>query len=99
MLEWGSSVSTFDPPYDVILAADVVYIEDAFAKLSQTLEDLSDTSTIIFLCCKHRYKREDTFFKMLTDSGKFTDNVIASWPVDIKLHKLKRTGVPPVNNS
>jgi predicted nicotinamide N-methyase len=93
-LEWGSSVLTFEPPFDVILAADVVYIEEAFAELAQTLDDLSDPNSVIILCCKHRYERDDRFFQQLLDSGRFTDDVIKSWQGDIKIHKLQKVNLP-----
>ena len=91
-LEWGSSVLTFDPPFDVILAADVVYIEEAFAELAQTLDDLSDPNTVIILCCKHRYGRDDRFFQQLAESGKFADDIIKIWEGNIKLHRLQKIG-------
>lgn len=90
-LEWGSSVLTYDPPFDVILAADVVYIEEVFSELAQTLEELSNSSSVILLCCKHRYERDNRFFQRLLELGKFTDDVIKTWQGDIKMHKLSRT--------
>lgn len=89
-LEWGSSVLTYGPPFDVILAADVVYIEQAFTALAQTLEDLSNESSMILLCCKHRYERDDRFFQLLLNSGKFVDEVVRTWQGNIKVHKLQR---------
>lgn len=89
-LEWGSSVLTFDPPYDIILAADVVYIEEAYSALAQTLEDLSDLDSVILLCCKRRYERDDRFFKQVLDSGKFSHEVVKSWAGEVKVHQLKK---------
>ena len=89
-LEWGNEVSAYDPPFDVILGADVVYIEDVFTKLAKTLDDLSNSDSVILLCCKHRYDRDDRFFQQLLDSGKFTDDIIKIWDGNIKLHKLQK---------
>lgn len=89
-LEWGSKVLTYDPPFDVILAADVVYIEDVFTELIQTLDDLSNSDSVILLCCKHRYDRDDRFFQQLLESGKFTDSIIKTWDGNIKMHKLQK---------
>lgn len=91
-LEWGQSVLTFDPPFDVILAADVVYIEGVFSALIQTLTDLSNLDSVVLLCCKRRYERYDRFFQLLSDSREFEYEVISTWleREDIKLHKLRR---------
>lgn len=93
VLEWGSSVLDFDPPYDIILAADVIYIEETFPELMKTLEDLSASESVIFLSCKHRYERDDRFFQLLLSSGKFQDEIVRVWPGrdEVKVHKLRRT--------
>ena len=98
-LEWGESVLTFDPPFDVILAADVVYIEGVFSALIQTLADLSSPDSVVLLCCKRRYERYDRFFDLLSASGVFEHEVISSWlgRDDIKLHKLRRINLPMHN--
>lgn len=91
-LEWGESVLNFDPPFDVILAADVVYIEGVFSALIQTLADLSSPDSVVLLCCKRRYERYDRFFQLLSDSGEFEYEVVSTWPEreDIRIHKLRR---------
>lgn len=89
-LEWGESVLTFNPPFDVILAADVIYIEEVFTELAQTLEDLSDSNSIVLLCCKRRYERDDRFFQQLLASGKFEDHIVKIWQGDITVHRLRR---------
>ena len=67
-LEWGQDVSSFNPPFDVLLAADVVYIEDYFHALIKSLSELSSSETVVLLSCKHRYEREDQFIELLRDS-------------------------------
>lgn len=92
-LRWGSNVSTFDPPYDIILAADIVYIEDTYADLIKTLEDLSGPGSLLLLACKHRYEREDRFFRELVSSSSFNeDEIVMEWPgmETVKVHMLKR---------
>jgi predicted nicotinamide N-methyase len=66
-LTWGQDVTTFQPPYDVLLAADVVYIEDSFPVLIQSMADLSDNRTTVLLSCKYRYKRDSRFLEMLRE--------------------------------
>ena len=64
-LEWGQDVTAFNPPFDVILAADVVYIEESFPLLIKSLSDLSNLETIILFSSKHRYERDDRFYDLL----------------------------------
>jgi predicted nicotinamide N-methyase len=52
-LEWGAAASTAalgTAPFDVVLAADVLYIRSAFAALLQTLDAVctADTSVLLF---------------------------------------------------
>ena len=94
-LEWGSNVTHSKPPFDIILAADVVYIEETFSELIKTLEDLSDSHSVILLSCKRRYERHDRFFKRLLDTRKFTKEVVRTWQEkeDVAVHKLRRNAV------
>ena len=89
-LVWGEDVSSFQPPYDIILAADVIYIEDVFTDLIKTLTDLSDSNSVILLACKRRYDRHDRFFQQLSDTEKFVDEIVWTWPEreEVKVHKL-----------
>ena len=76
----GENPTRFDPPFDVVLAADVIYIEDTFPLLLKSLADLSDRETVILISCKRRYERDDRFFDLLRDSGRFTFEVVWRWP-------------------
>ena len=90
---WGGDVSSLHPPYKVILAADVVYIEEVFSDLIQSFIDLTDLESVVYLACKRRYERHDRFFKLLADTGMFRDEVVWTWPEkeEVKVHKLTRT--------
>ena len=92
VLEWGSSIESFRPPYDIILAADVIYIEESFPALIRTLVELSSADSSVLLSCKYRYERDERFFEMLREGGMFEDTVVRRWPGrdDIKVHRLKR---------
>lgn len=92
-LDWGvSDLTQFGPPYDIILAADVVYIEDLFLPLIQTLRDLSSDGTMILLSCKRRYVRDDKFFELLKSSGEFSYQVVKVWgqSSDVKVYRLHK---------
>lgn len=79
-LEWGKDVSHLKPPFDIVLAADVIYIEDTFPLLVKSLADLSDRGTVILISCKRRYERDDGFFELLRKSGRFGYSVVWRWP-------------------
>lgn len=94
VLEWGSKVESFRPPFDVVLAADVIYIEESFPALIQTLAELGDPSSLVLLACKYRYERDKRFFELLRKEGLFEEpEVVRKWPNsdDIKVYRLKRT--------
>ncbi len=90
-LEWGQDVSSFDPPFDVLLAADVVYIEESFPLLLQSLCDLSSHETAIFLSSKHRYEREDRFIQMAQSVFRtevlWSDQALRIYRLYKRLHK------------
>ncbi|NWV10654.1 MT21A methyltransferase, partial [Ptilonorhynchus violaceus] len=67
-LTWGKDLGNFSPgAFDFILGADIVYLEETFAELLQTLEHLCSEQTVILLSCRIRYERDLKFLKMLRD--------------------------------
>ncbi|XP_008116984.1 protein N-lysine methyltransferase METTL21A isoform X3 [Anolis carolinensis] len=65
-LTWGQDLASFAPGgYDVILGADIVYLEETFGALLQTLDHLCSDQTVILLSCRLRYERDQNFLKML----------------------------------
>nr|XP_054767020.1 protein N-lysine methyltransferase METTL21A-like [Lytechinus pictus] len=65
VLEWGQDLHKFSEPFDIIIGADIVYIEDTFRELLQTLLHLSNKNTLILLSCRIRYKRDNNFLDMM----------------------------------
>ena len=86
-LSWGQEVANFDPPYDVLLAADVVYIEETFPVLIQSIEALTDTETTILMSCKYRYERDSRFLQMMEE--RFTSEVVWS-EGDLSIHHFHK---------
>lgn len=93
--EWGKDPSHLKPPFDIVLAADVIYIEDTFPLLLQSLIDLSNRETVILISCKRRYERDDRFFDLLREGGRFSYSVVWQWPKedkqpenDVKVYKV-----------
>ncbi|NXM24600.1 MT21A methyltransferase, partial [Oxyruncus cristatus] len=67
-LTWGKDLDNFPPgAFDFVLGADIVYLEETFAELLQTLEHLCTEQTVILLACRIRYERDHKFLKMLRD--------------------------------
>uniref|UniRef100_A0A3Q4BVF7 Protein N-lysine methyltransferase METTL21A n=1 Tax=Mola mola TaxID=94237 RepID=A0A3Q4BVF7_MOLML len=65
-LTWGEGLEHYPAGgFDVVLGADIVYLEDTFAPLLQTLQHLCSDSTVVLLACKIRYKRDTDFLGML----------------------------------
>ncbi|NWT14596.1 MT21A methyltransferase, partial [Vireo altiloquus] len=67
-LTWGKDLDNFPRgAFDFVLGADIVYLEETFAELLQTLEHLCSEQTVILLSCRIRYERDLKFLKMLRD--------------------------------
>lgn len=87
-LEWGQNVSSFDPPFDYILGADIVYIEDTFQQLLYTITELCSEKTTVLLSCKIRYQRDKNFLDLL--NKKFiVQEILYDKTVDIYIYKAE----------
>ncbi|TMS01461.1 Protein N-lysine methyltransferase METTL21A [Larimichthys crocea] len=65
-LSWGEGLERYPAGgFDLVLGADIVYLEDTFVPLLRTLEHLCSDSTVLLLACKIRYKRDTDFLSML----------------------------------
>lgn len=64
-LDWGENLSKFEEPFDLILGADIIYIENTFERLLATIRHLSKETTIVLLSCRIRYDRDLRFLEML----------------------------------
>jgi len=64
-LTWGGDTSHLKPPYEFIVATDVVYNPEMFTNLIHTLRALSDDYTTIYLGYKKRSDSEKQFFQLL----------------------------------
>jgi len=65
-LTWGQkNLDQFSRPYDVIIGADIVYVEETFEDLLLTINQLSDNNTTVILSCQIRYERDLRFLELL----------------------------------
>lgn len=88
-LEWGQNVSSFSPPFDFVLGADIVYIEETFKDLLKTLQDLCDENTTVLLSCKLRYDRDKRFFELLSQSFRH-ETVLYDQELDITVFRARK---------
>uniref|UniRef100_U3JN18 Protein N-lysine methyltransferase METTL21A n=2 Tax=Ficedula albicollis TaxID=59894 RepID=U3JN18_FICAL len=89
-LTWGKDLDNFPPgAFDFVLGADIVYLEETFAELLQTLEHLCSERTVILLSCRIRYERDLQFLKMLR--GRFSvSEVHYDSSKDVHIYKAQR---------
>ncbi|XP_069789993.1 protein N-lysine methyltransferase METTL21A isoform X1 [Narcine bancroftii] len=89
-LTWGTNLCQFEAAsYDLILGADVVYLEETFPALLETLEYLSSEWTTVLLSCRIRYQRDNHFLKML--GGHFTvERVHYDSKRDVHIYKAQK---------
>lgn len=65
-LTWGERLDRYPVGgFNLVLGADIVYLEDTFIPLLETMEYLSSDTTVVLLSCKIRYERDNTFLNML----------------------------------
>ncbi|NXG27723.1 MT21A methyltransferase, partial [Dromaius novaehollandiae] len=91
-LTWGQDLGRFPPgAFDFILGSDIVYLEETFADLLQTLEHLCAEHTVILLSCRIRYERDLGFLEMLR--GRFSVQEVHYDPSkDVHIYQAQRGG-------
>lgn len=61
---WGSNVDAFHPPVDIVLGADVVYLEETFPALLSSLSALTKCGrSTVLLALTIRYRRDLVFLE------------------------------------
>ncbi|KAG9477159.1 hypothetical protein GDO78_002521 [Eleutherodactylus coqui] len=87
-LNWGTGLQHFSH-FDVILGADIIYLEETFQELLETLIHLSSEHTTILLSCRLRYQRDHNFLDMMRKY--FTvDQVHYDQKVDVYIYKARK---------
>lgn len=89
-LTWGEGLNRYPAGgFDLVLGADIVYLEDTFMPLLQTMEHLCSDTTVVLLASKIRYERDTRFFSMLKQ--RFTvEEVYYDIQRDIHIYKAQR---------
>lgn len=89
-LTWGQNLGRFSPgEFDLILGADIIYLEETFTDLLQTLEHLCSNHSVVLLACRIRYERDYNFLAML--ERQFTvSKVHYDSEKDVHIYKAQR---------
>lgn len=91
VLDWTEEVdSQRFRDLDVILGADIIYIEDTFQDLLRTINSLSSSGRVlILLSCRIRYDRDTNFLNMLAQQFDIKE-VLLDEDKKIKIFSVKR---------
>ena len=89
-LDWGINHKDFTPNYDVILGADIIYIEETFPQLLQTLIHLTNVDTMVIIACRIRYSRDFKFLKMLKEQFML-DQIEYDKEYDVRIYQAQKT--------
>ncbi|XP_048200827.1 protein N-lysine methyltransferase METTL21A isoform X2 [Perognathus longimembris pacificus] len=89
-LTWGQDLGSFSPgEFDLILGADIIYLEETFTDLLHTLEYLCSKHSVILLACRIRYERDNNFLRLL--EGQFAvSKVHYDSDKDIYIYKAQK---------
>lgn len=86
-LSWGEGLERYPAGgFDLVLGADIVYLEDTFVPLLQTMEHLCSDTTVVLLACKIRYERDTNFLSMLKERFR-VEEVYYDKERDIHIYK------------
>ena len=87
-LDWTKDLSEYEK-FDVILGADVIYIEDTFDDLLKTLVHLSNKKTAILLSCRIRYDRDTKFLSQMERWFEVAE-IMYDVKTDVKIFRAKK---------
>lgn len=95
-LTWGVGLDRYPAEgFDLVLGADIVYLENTFVPLLQTLEHLCSDTTVVLLACKIRYKRDTDFLSMMKQHFVIEE---VYYDKQRDIHVYKSWKLPPKND-
>ena len=95
-LTWGEGLERYPAGgFDLVLGADIVYLEDTFAALLRTLEHLCSDATAVLLACKIRYESDTDFLSAL--GRRFTVEEV-HYDTDRDIHVYRASKRPPTSD-
>jgi len=73
VLKWGETPSNITVPYDIVLAADVIFKESLVPPLIETMKYVSDKNSILFMCAEiHNRKANNLFLELAANYFEIT---------------------------
>ncbi|XP_020792261.1 LOW QUALITY PROTEIN: protein N-lysine methyltransferase METTL21A [Boleophthalmus pectinirostris] len=89
-LSWGENLDRYPAGgFDLVLGADIVYLENTFVPLLKTMEHLCSDTTTVLLSCKIRYERDTAFLDMLKQRFR-VEEVYYDEERDIRIFKASK---------
>ena len=89
---WGKDLDKWkDTSWDLILGADIVYVQETFEELLETLKILTDSNkfTNVLLSCRIRYQRDLDFLKLLEKNFSVSE-IFYDKDHDVKIYNALR---------
>ncbi len=71
-LDWGRDLDQFSEKYDIILGADIIYIEETFPSLLSTMKHFLQRGSVLYLACRVRYERDARFLDLMRQNFAVT---------------------------
>ncbi|XP_066544766.1 protein N-lysine methyltransferase METTL21A [Amia ocellicauda] len=91
-LTWGEGLHRYEAGgYELVLGADIVYLEETFPALLATLEHLGAARGVVLLSCRLRYERDHAFLGLLRHRFSVTE-VFHDAPTDVRVYRAERRG-------
>ncbi|XP_068101070.1 protein N-lysine methyltransferase METTL21A [Hyperolius riggenbachi] len=87
-LTWGRGLNDFSS-FNVVLGADIIYLEETFQDLLKTMLHLSTEKTVILLSCRLRYQRDHHFLDMMREHFSVVQ-VHYDKNVDVHIYKAQK---------
>ncbi|XP_060067340.1 protein N-lysine methyltransferase METTL21A-like [Ylistrum balloti] len=64
-LDWTKDWSKFSADYDIVLGADIIYIEELFDDLLKTFLQICHENTVVVLSWRYRYDRDNQYLDLM----------------------------------
>lgn len=98
-LSWGIDQHGFPGNYDLVLGADIVYLEPTFPLLVGTLQHLCGPHGTIYLACKMREEHgTESFFRHLLPQHFQLELAQRDEDVNINIYRARHRDVRPAGH-
>lgn len=99
-LSWGVDQHAFPGNYDLVLGADIVYLEPTFPLLLGTLRHLCGPHGTVYLASKMRAEHgAETFFRRLLPQHFHLELAQRDEDVNVNIYRARHRGVTPAGST